>query len=773
MSGRSTEVIPRPRKVDEGLASEGLILALDFREIQGASEGLAAQLGVKGQAAIAAKLRDVTFVEAQLRSLPGGALAALEALAEAGGAMPESGLASTLNARLGMTIGQTARATALAQVAGLAICVETSFVYTHKTMSQIALLSDCAPIVAARVRGVTLRRIEAPADLTPEPSHSLRDLVARVASTIHAAVKVTASGYPNRASLKKLAPKVGLEAEALGDLLDDVSRAGVLGAREGMLVPILDDLRALARGEIVLDPMERAFREHVDETRWTNGEHLARATPSTPSIQEAVTAQAVRSMPTLALAQHEGVTFVRRARFSPGGDGHVTPSFEVMLGPACDPELAATLALAAEPVRFDRVLTLKLGPASVAAACALGVSTDEILSALGKVGRHETPDNVRVMVADWAKSVRTATVRKAWVIEASSAEAADASARALGAKVVARPTATMLIVDESVGAPGATLVKAGIATGDRPERSHRFTESRRLSHGEPKPIAAWSPMAGLAERVQADRASGTLVPDLTDAPHEPTPADTVRRTGRNHVEGSNTRIFLDRVAKLWDAAEDGYADWAESLDEDACEVAKLLAVEVPLRLLPVIARTPKERRRLFESCDDAADLIRAAEQASPSGITLDGAFVVTMLNEHSEVGSFMVVEIARAMRKLGIDPGPLPAHFEGKPSLTGAAPRPVAPSTNGRPRPADLSEQPAPVVRKALDALALAQGTAWLRVRSKSQGERVVHMRVERLLSRGDETTVLGTDLDEELGRSFPIANVVAFASDVELATRK
>ena len=169
-----------------------------------------------------------------------------------------------------------------------------------------------------------------------------------------------------------------------------------------------------------------------------------------------------------------------------------------------------------------------------------------------------------------------------------------------------------------------------------------------------------------------------------------------------------------------------------------------------------MTRTPKERARLLARSSDVAELVRAAESRDVSSLTLDGAFVITLMHQHREVESFVMVEIARGMKAIGMDPGPTPI-----PRAEGPATKAAAQAPSGRPRVLDFEEQSPADVRRALDALSGTPHGAWLRVRSKSQGERVVHLRVERILARGAEVTVLGTDLDEELGRSFPIAIVV------------
>src|SRR5204863_5981595 len=128
------------------------------------------------------------------------------------------------------------------------------------------------------------------------------------------------------------------------------------------------------------------------------------------------------------------------------GDGHVTPSFEIMLGPRADPEILAVLALAATPVRLDRVITLKLEPASVTAAITCGLRWDEIAKALDAVAPHPVPENVSTMVREWAERARIVRLRRVLSAECSNKEAADAAVTVLGDRVVARPTPTLLLI---------------------------------------------------------------------------------------------------------------------------------------------------------------------------------------------------------------------------------------------------------------------------------------------------------------------------------------
>jgi hypothetical protein len=765
-TARSTDALPR---------------ALDFRHIGGGQALLENVLSVSGAKAIEGKLGDPAWVDSALSKLNGGALAILEILVDAGGGTTDESLARLCRDRLGLEAAPVAAARVALERAGLAIGVESSS-YGRPKATRKHLFSHSSALIAARVRGLTLPKSTPPADIVGSPSHLLRDRVARLAATAHVPIRATASGSANRTSLKKLAPLVGLSVDELDALFDLATAAGWLGERDGVLLPRAAAMRAVARGEVGASVFEAWALARVADGAWLSVDALARAwngaraaylpdeldgrshfdltDPDAGRAPESAIAQQLRNLPTLATIEHAGAWFVRRPIRREGGDGHVTPSFEVMLGPACDPELALSLSLAAEPVRFDKVLTLKLTPASIAAASALGVDADHIVGALERVGRHGLPDNVRAMVRDWLKGARRVSIRKAWVLEASSVEAADLAARGLGSNVISRPSPTTVVVDEKVSSPAASLTKVGVATDGDISLSPRCV---RPSETAPiaVPFAPPEPKPELTARFLADRGAGTLATLVEPEEHddvEDGPAGRLMAAARNQPAGAATvRLFLERVAKLWSAASDEYVTWSEHLRAVDGPLAQIVAIEAPLRFLPFLVRTPKERRRLLRASSDVTSLMERAERTS--GATLDGDVALRMTVQYPEVQAFVMAELESARAAIDALEQELPPSSSS--SSTSPAPSKGAPAA-GRPRPGDLAEQPAALITEQLHALVSSTAPAWVRVRSKSQGDRVVRLRVERVLVRGSDVTVLGTDLDDEVGRSFPIANVVA-----------
>ncbi len=95
----------------------------------------------------------------------------------------------------------------------------------------------------------------------------------------------------------------------------------------------------------------------------------------------------------------------------------------------------------------------------------------------------------------------------------------------------------------------------------------------------------------------------------------------------------------------------------------------------------------------------------------------------------------------------------------------------AAPSLSARPRVSDLVAQPAAEVKRLLEASLDAQTTLWLRVSSKSQGDRIVCLQAHQLLQRAQELVLLGTDIDSEEGRSFPLVNIIAVRTRATTST--
>nr|MDQ3035990.1 helicase-associated domain-containing protein [Myxococcota bacterium] len=425
---------------------------------------------------------DPERIAARVRALPGIAIAVLELLVDADGELDAPGLLTLAQERLG--IDERALGAAFGALARAALAF--TFMVGAQRSHRVGLLDVSAATIASLVRGLTLPDPPAAAIEPGDADTQLRDDVAALATLAHVPVRINKDGRANLTSAKKLAAVIGRGEQETIALLERASDAGVLGARGTMLAPRSDALRRLARGDVVWAARgTSALAYHwTPSDRWIAREALIRALtardlqearrytfgrigyPLSDAMVEARN-RAGRAIDAAGLLrlERDGHVFVRRRAPSAqrsGGDGHVTPSFEVMLGPDADPELAAIVALAAEPVRFDRVITRKLTPASIAAALAEGLTIEEVTQALERVGRHGLADNVRAMIADWARSARTVRVRRVWALEASTAEAADLAARALGASVVSRPTPTLVLVDGELATPDVALSKTSV-----------------------------------------------------------------------------------------------------------------------------------------------------------------------------------------------------------------------------------------------------------------------------------------------------------------------
>jgi hypothetical protein len=128
------------------------------------------------------------------------------------------------------------------------------------------------------------------------------------------------------------------------------------------------------------------------------------------------------------------------------GDGHVTSSFEVMLGKEASLELIVKIALAAELKRYDQVLVFGLTPATVAAGLAAGLTPAEIEAALDAVGKQPMPDNVRAMVRDWCAQVRLAALTRGWILQ-TDPDTAQRLAKSLADHLLGQPAPGMLVLD--------------------------------------------------------------------------------------------------------------------------------------------------------------------------------------------------------------------------------------------------------------------------------------------------------------------------------------
>lgn len=760
-------------------------LALD--RVNGLGEELAIGLGVANAAAVLARLRDPGFVRERLTRAAPLTLGVLEILVDFEGLVQRDVLDRVVIERLG--VGPDDIEMAVESLFGTMLAVPLTAKMHHASRNErlVMLMAESSASVAAALRGLSLPT--SPPDVSPGVAarRPLRDRVAFLAALAHVAVRATSSDMANRATTKKLGALSGLDAHGAADLVDDAVLAGLVGVRSDRLVPRVEALRAMARGEPApSDADQEWIASRIPRDRWLSFEALARELVRADHVhanapyferfglvlahalpEHRLVEPLLRSRAWLMLADHAGVPWVRLwpEGGSESGDGHVTPAFEVMLGPDADPRLTLTIALAAEPVRFDTVLTFKLTPASIGAALTLGLDASVILGALDRVGRHAVPENVRLMIGDWARSVRTATIRKAWVIETNGPDAADAAARSLGASVLARPTPTMLLVDDTAASPGATLGKGGV------HASAEVSRSLRAEHAsiEPQPLATPTPSLELVSRLEVARATkgGLSIPtaslvraipqrvgpvqlrmepegedesdefeallaamdDDDDDDHDENAPSDVLAALLPHAHDSKVFATINRLAERWLELEDPFLDWARRRAATIGDAALDRAGREPWVFLPLLVLRPAAQRRVLRDARSVDEMLAQARKLVTAGDAV----------EHPELFVHAMHESVQKMF-----------------GVVGSVAESSQPNATKHESPVRTAD----TIREAF-ARAIDRGASvTLRVHSKTQGDRNLRLRPERVLVRGADVTLLGTELGTELGRSFPLANI-------------
>ena len=356
------------------------------------------------RARLIAALSNPIAVERALNAVGTGCLVLLEALLECGGQIELNALRILLAERFKWTTHHFEAALEEASAQGLAL--RAVFPQPYGTdVDCLFVLREMSAAMAGKVMGVSLPRVPTslPTEaLTPEGTQ-LRDRLARTAATLHFPVRAAQGGQNvNRTTIRKLAGATGLSDLALYDELGEAIRNGALDAHRDLVAPSVQTLRALAsrRRPWSSDPAEQLLHAWVGEGKWVAEEALVRALaietriPSRPIWTarhayhpvggvELAHAREVVARTEFLRREVEGETFVHALVHSEkaGGDGHVTPSLEVMLGPEANLDLTVTIALCAEPVRFDRVLTFKLTQASISAAVSAGLDRASVLDA--------------------------------------------------------------------------------------------------------------------------------------------------------------------------------------------------------------------------------------------------------------------------------------------------------------------------------------------------------------------------------------------------------
>ncbi len=729
-------------------------------------------------------LADEERVSAALAGLSGRALILLDLLVEADGEVPIEEISEVARADHGIDASEFRGAVGELMDAGLAVEVLAGVRVTSRERCLVSfdVLRD---LLAPRVRGISIPRTP-----TLEGSAELwtRNLVALLGSVVHLPMRVTQHRDVHRGSAKKLAAIMDWPPDRVIMLIDAAIRDGILARRGGVLAPVLPALLELARGErpLASGADARIANAYLPPGRWVSALGVKRAVAmgmlrdwrktysrlqATAERWAVIRHEACRdvdTLPALRVALN-GQDYLLRP--GPGsrsghGDGHVTPSFEVMLGPEADVELVASLALCTEPSRIDVVLTRKITPASIAAGCAAGLDAEAIVKALGRVGRHGVPDNVRAMVEEWASVRKTARIHDVWAIEVGSAEIGDAVTRALGADVAARPSPTVVLVHRSTANIAARIQALGVRVPEQLEPLYLL--DKKIVWDDPPPVESAYLEGALGNALLRERVEQNAEPDRL-RPEGFTPLERLDEClALLPPRAEVARKFLVALRRLWEAGIDDYALWTDKLDPQQRDEALSLPLAEPWVLIAWLVRAPRKRARLLANAKSVDALIVAAQRLDPrDGITTPGAAAIR-LGGHPEVRSLVFEAPWPAPQpKGGAAREARPTAAAAKPSPSTPAPARAAPVARAKPKPPPSKlglrdSAPDHGALKAAFAKAAAEGVrVMLRVRSGS-AERLVMVDPEMVAERGNDVALLGFDIDDDVDRAFPLANVLA-----------
>jgi hypothetical protein len=451
---------------------------------------------------------------------------------------------------------------------------------------------------------------------------------------------------PDRVSVKRL-------VKGLGVAVDDAERALVLATRLGWMsrshdsiTPNASALLKGARGEIEtsqVDPLRCASLIATED--WTSVEALERALSYASSVAGyeyafdygsaqkhgvPAMAQQLAELPGLEVVEHAGAHFVRRrAPARVGGDGHVTPSFEVLLGPDADLATVVRVGLCCELLRVDHVLSFRLTPQSIAIGIACGLDPSELRTALASVGPHGLPENVAFMVDDWIKTSRIAQVRSGTFLFTDEATA-ERIATSLGGDVLSRPAKGVLELRASVAGSvlEKALSKAGVVLGASgslrgvasQHRAERYADEPQADDDRPalRLLPLPQPDTELRAIVTRARKSGDYGVKAVAAGE----SDTLLRKFENvaRAQGAPADLFelLELLCKWQKRMPEELRAWIGRMPQ-AERVAANAALELPLNVLPWLVLNEKWRLRALKMASDLTGLNRQAMAVSLVG----------------------------------------------------------------------------------------------------------------------------------------------------------
>jgi len=647
--------------------------------------------------ALRALLRDDERWDAWLDALPPLALLALEMLVEAGGGVEVEELACVLERDFGCSEEQ-------ARVACGVLFKQQLVVPLGRDPNAVdpdamSLFEGTLPLLEARVRGLGLP--ERPPELMAESEHGTSDAaLCRTLSVAglmaHRTLGFTQSGAPHRGTLKRFAKGLGIPQDEVFELAEDARHRGLLGAYRKRLLPRARAMLTAAREGPAypgpagwLEPgvwvseqaLVRAVTRAFADIRPAAGPPAAGSDAGGANILIGFDALDAHSRAIVTLLEDlerrtlDGQVWLRRSPPPPeerSGDGHVTPSFEVMLGPAAHPELVATIALGCELQRIDRVLTFKITPDSVRRGLAAGLRKGELGAALAVVGRNPVPETVAQLVGEWEQASRVAPVDRGWFLFAGPDLAPLLEKGELAAHLLGSPMEGVLELASTT--PHDVLEAALAQHRITPALLHPLKEAIRQREsgtlGSPRldgPPGSWAYDRGdvddawvidaAGDDEEEDRWTSSIFTELLDGIECPRPlepggspalrervaaaradgfardaaAELMRPAGLEGAPDATAAEVVARVSTLDRAVGGLEAAASRELDRfarklrgpDRREFEKARADRLPL--IPFLILKRKWRRRITQTADDLGQLLERTEEifdprrATPAG----------------------------------------------------------------------------------------------------------------------------------------------------------
>ncbi len=728
----SSEPVYAPRAFDfdeiDGLAG---LLTMDWAIVKDDARFTTLRRVMSDPARVTEKLRDVSAL----------ALLVCEILVETGGMADADTVASILEERSGLDAAAVARFLHGFEGDGLLSPVH---MIGRPDEKHFVLLGPAAELVGERVWLLSAPAVGTKV-LEGAPPTDAAAVLAVAGLALHERVMHTAAGEPHRGNLKKHARRLAVDEQALGEWVESAWHAGALrtdldrgayvavpsrmsaiaagGLVNGPFAPLLS--RWLAEGARPLEVIVRALARHADirtpGALWKRQTYDARLRDVREQLGK---------VSGLLRQNVDGVEWIGLARASSAlpdqTEGFVTPNLEVMVGPDPDPRVVARLALCAELVRIDRVLTFRLRPASVARGVAAGMSGEEMVDVLARVGRHGLPDAVRAQVLDWAANARIASAAPMTVIRVPP-RLHDEVVAALGELVQLAP------------APGVVLLGAGVTIEEVRLRLHKLgvqvegrtapaertqAEERPSSAGAPSLPLDASPDPVLRRKLEDERSAG-FAPSLASSTQRAHSAadriDWDELRARATSAPPKVRRVLDALFRLHRACGGEVDVWLDGLRLEE------QALVDPLSYMTLLVIPSSHRRRILSSGAHAKEVLADA------GAVMERGWM-------SPEGK----KLAKAVGGLG--PEVLLAFLDGDAE------------DDEKDEPPAMSELD---VRRALQLAERAELPAriWW---DSSEGPSGAVAFVDELRTRGKETVVLMTEAETGHARVLPIGSVRA-----------